>query len=73
MTERVLTLQSRAVGLVRREGRVVGVALRSGVREVADLSRIEEVGLGGVQVGASGDARRQVRVRQRPEMAWRPD
>ena len=35
------------MGLVRREGRVVGVALRAGVGEVADLARVEEVGLGG--------------------------
>ena len=52
------------MGLVRREGRVVGVALRAGVGEVADLARVEEVGLGGVQVGARGDARRQVGVRE---------
>ena len=52
------------MGLVRREGRVVGVALRTGVREVADLARVEEVGLGLVQGGARGDACRQVGVRQ---------
>ena len=64
-----MLLQSRGVGLVRREGRVVGVALRARVREVADLARVEEVGLGGVQVGARGDARRQVGIREefRPE------
>ena len=61
---RYISLQSRGVGLVRREGRVVGVALRTGVLEVANLAGVEEVGLGGVQVGARGDARGQVRVRQ---------
>ena len=57
-----MLLQSRGVGLVRREGRVVGVALRTGVLEVADLAGVEEVGLGGVQVRARGDARGQVGV-----------